>query len=93
MAQFESTELALGSSLWETVRMTKRNLRILKSAGGTPTLGVCEYCNTTFEAFRDETGFVSNKDDVRDQFEAHKCKREDASQAAARIVKEATDDH
>ena len=71
----------------------KRNLRIVKSAGGVPLVGVCEYCNQTFTAAAHPLGEASKTDvDVRDQFEAHKCKRQDASQAAARIVREATKD-
>ncbi len=62
--------------------MAKRRLRIIKYAGETALLGVCEYCNKTFESRR---GVVS---DIGKQFDAHTCKREDASQAAARIVRE-----
>jgi len=72
--------------------MVKRNLRIIKSEGGTPSLGICEYCNMKFEAARNEGGFISDKGDVREQFDAHKCKRLDASQNAVRVVREATKD-
>jgi hypothetical protein len=72
--------------------MPKRNLRIIKSSGGTPIQGVCEHCNMVFSATRNDAGFVSDKDEVRDQFDKHKCAPQDASQAAARIVREATEE-
>lgn len=90
VVQFEIHRYCQIGKLWETVSMPKRNLRIVKSAGGVPLLGVCESCNQTFTAAAHPLGEAS-KTDVRDQFEAHKCKRQDASQAAARIVREATE--
>ena len=78
--------------LWETVRMSQRRLRIVKYAGETALLGVCEYCNKTFESRRGVAG-PESKADIGKQFDAHTCKREDASQAAARIVREATENH
>jgi len=62
--------------------MAKRRLRIIKYAGETALLGVCEYWNKTFESRR---GVGSG---IGKQFDAYTCKREDASQAAARIVRE-----
>jgi hypothetical protein len=59
--------------------MAKRRLRIVRDR---PRLGICEYCNMQFPA---------SKGDVTEQFEAHKCKREDFSQAAVRTVREATE--
>jgi len=45
-------------------------------------LGVCQYCNMQFSA---------DNGDIQQQFDSHKCKRQDFAQNAARIVKEATD--
>ena len=70
--------------------MPKRKLRIVREVGGTALLGVCEYCNMQFAATLIPLG-EDEQNDVHEQFNAHKCKREDASQAAARIVREATD--
>ena len=51
-------------------------------------LGICEYCNTQFSG-EPSTGNAESV--IQKQFNAHKCKPEDASQAAARIVREATE--
>src|SRR5439155_20171071 len=68
--------------------MPKRKLRLVKRVP--PILGVCEACNTTFKSIHtDPAAAVA---DIKVGFDAHKCKREDASQAAARIVKEATEE-
>jgi hypothetical protein len=67
--------------------MAKRKLRTVKYAGETALLGICEYCNKTFESSGGGVG-PEGKADIEKQFDAHTCKREDASQAAARIVRE-----
>jgi hypothetical protein len=60
--------------------MPKRNLRIVKRAANIPVLGVCEYCNAQFSA--DPTGrTVEGQSTIQEQFDKHKCEREDASQA------------
>jgi hypothetical protein len=64
--------------------MPKRNLRIVTQ--GVPIVGLCEACNAQFKSFNvDEAERV-----VKAQFDAHECKALDASQAAVRIVREAT---
>ena len=68
--------------------MPKRKLRLVKRVP--PILGVCEACNTTFKSIHtDPAAAVA---DIKVGFDAHKCKRENASQAAARIIKEATEE-
>jgi len=66
--------------------MRKRKLRIVKKSP-LPAIGVCERCNAQFKSSLPSPGT-----DIRAQFDAHTCKREDASQAAARIVREATEE-
>jgi hypothetical protein len=68
--------------------MAKPNLRIVKR---TPiAIGICEACNMQFHS---KQPIEDNAEtDMKIQFTEHKCKREDASQAAARIVREATED-
>jgi hypothetical protein len=64
--------------------MPKRNLRIVTQ--DVPIIGICESCNTQFKSFNfDEAERV-----VKAQFDAHECKPQDTSQAAVRIVREAT---
>ena len=66
--------------------MAKRKLRIVR---GHPLLGICEYCNIQFSS-----GLMpieQAKGDIQDRFKVHKCKREDFSQAAVRVVREATE--
>jgi hypothetical protein len=69
--------------------LSKRNLRIVKRVRNVPVLGICEFCNAQFSA---EPGGQTDEAQaiIQQQFNAHKCKPEDASQAAARIVREAT---
>src|SRR5438876_3144633 len=66
----------------ERLTMPKRNLRVVKR---TPiAIGICESCNMQFgshQPIEDDA-----EEEMRAAFDAHKCKREDASQAAARIV-------
>jgi hypothetical protein len=77
--------------LWETWGMPKRKFRIVKRENNFPVLGVCESCTAKFAA--DPATLGQPKDAhayIQKQFIAHKCKRPDVSQAAARIVREAT---
>jgi hypothetical protein len=73
--------------------MPKRKPRIVKYAGQTPTLGICERCNAQFavarETLADPDAALTS---ISDQFDAHKCKPVDSSQNALRIVREATED-
>jgi hypothetical protein len=71
----------------------KRNLRVVKWVGTVPALGVCTFCNRQFKVPMESMKRVADAQWNLDlQFREHKCKREDASQAAARIVREATED-
>jgi hypothetical protein len=82
----KSTGLAAGVSLWETVSMPKRNLRIVKRIRNVPVLGICEYCNAQFSG---DPNMGNAQSAIQEQFNVHKCKPEGASQA--RIVREATE--
>jgi hypothetical protein len=82
-----SVGLALEAGLWETVGMAKRNLRIVKRVRNIPVLAVCEHCNAQFSGDPNRGNAQSA---IQSQFNAHKCKSEVASQAAARIVTETT---
>ena len=79
--------------LWETVFMPKRDLRIVKWMGSTPAIGVCEFCSRQFKTPMSAlTRTADAQANLQEQFDRHKCKREDASQTAVRIVGEATKD-
>ncbi len=67
--------------------MPKRNLRIVKKQSP-DTIGVCEACNMQFKSYLRNAEQAEWEIGVR--FGEHKCKPEDASQAAARIVREVT---
>jgi hypothetical protein len=71
--------------------MAKRKLRIVRRTNNIPVLGVCEYCNMQFPAHQPVSGQAEAQASIQQQFNAHKCKREDVNQAAARIVRESTD--
>jgi hypothetical protein len=61
--------------------MAKRSLRILKRVSSTPSLGICELCNTQFSADPRQLG----QSGVQQQFNAHKC---EARPIPAPVVKE-----
>jgi hypothetical protein len=66
--------------------MPKRKLRIVRP--DFPITGVCEYCNQVFISRLEPPEAAMQE--IRDQFDAHKCKLIDSSQNALRIVREAT---
>ena len=71
--------------------MTRRKFRIVRRENNIPVLGVCEYCNAQFVVDPDTVGQAKDAHTyIQKQFVAHKCKSELASQAAARLVREAT---
>jgi len=55
---------------------------------GNPVSGHCSKCGRLFYFIDTEEGRR-----IDYSFAGHNCKREDVSQAAARIVREATEDH
>jgi hypothetical protein len=60
---------------------SKRNLRVVKSLGEVPTIGVCTFCNRQFKVPLESMKRVADAQWNLDlQFKEHKCKREDASQ-------------
>jgi hypothetical protein len=68
--------------------MSKRKLRIVKRQSP-DTLGICEACNQQFASNLPQADKAEWE--ISTLFSRHKCKPEDASQAAARIVREATE--
>jgi hypothetical protein len=73
--------------------MQEKELDITQREKDIGVEGRCKKCDRQFGPYRDAntSPSVANKRMVND-FNAHDCE-EDASQAAARIVKEATEDH
>jgi hypothetical protein len=68
--------------------MAKRKVRMVRTQ--TPgAVGVCTVCNMQFKSSADQ--YDQAEWDIGMQFSEHKCKREDVSQVAARIVREATE--
>jgi hypothetical protein len=83
------------SDLWETVGMVKhalkRELVDLSYVHGIPAFGRCGKCGRPFETPSDAMANPKKAtEDFHAAFAAHKCDQ-DASQAAARIVREATE--
>jgi hypothetical protein len=85
-----STGVCQIGKLWETVGMANRTLRISNQVTGAPTSGFCTACGARFMSRLKDIGDA--REQLRSEFGGHNCK-EDASQAAARIVKEATEGH
>jgi len=70
--------------------MAKRNLQIVKRVRNVPVLGICERCNAQFSG---NPNMGNAQSAIQEQFNAHKCQSEDASQAAARVMKQATENN
>ena len=71
--------------------MPTRRLRIVRRVKNIPVLGICEFCNMQFPAQHPLSGPSEAQAAIQQQFNAHKCEREDFSQAAVRTVREATE--
>ena len=67
--------------------MAKRNLRIVKRVRNVPVIAICELCNTEFLG---DPNMGNAQSAIQSQFNAHKCKSEEASQAAVRTVSQPT---
>jgi hypothetical protein len=86
------TGVALAGDVWETEVMPKRALRVVKWLSSTPAIGVCVFCSQQFKVPMSAlTRTADAQAYLQEQFDRHKCKREDASQTALRIVREATE--
>jgi len=69
--------------------MPKRNLRIVRRVRNIPVLGICEFCNAQFPAIlHPRSQQAEAQAAIQQQFNAHKCKPQDASQAAVEIATE-----
>jgi hypothetical protein len=66
--------------------MPKRNLRIVKRVRNVPVIGICESCNAQFSG---DPNMGNAQSAIQEQFNAHKCQKENASPAPAQMVKEA----
>jgi len=73
---------------WENEVMPKRNLRIMKK--GPYKFAVCEVCNSQFKSSLRYPNAAENE--IKGQFDDHKCKPMDISQNALRTVHESTED-
>jgi hypothetical protein len=75
--------------------MKKPHLVIIEEINGTPVQGVCSSCkDVVFNTDANVAFAREHKQNLANQFREHfrnVHEREDASQAAARIVREATD--
>jgi hypothetical protein len=73
--------------------MAKRKLIAIGTTDGLVTSGRCSVCKRPFLPKTGERPSPKTiHSDLLAAFEAHNC-REDASQAAARVVRESTEDH
>jgi hypothetical protein len=91
----KSTGLVIGIGLWKTEGMKKPSLVIIKWQGRNPVVGTCSSCPQTRFSTEGKFGKPSEHErELRDLFNQHfrtVHMREDASQATARILKEATE--
>jgi len=97
VGSLKSTGLAIGLGLWETVEIKKPSLRIIKFNGLVPVGGRCTACEgISFHLTLPDrvTDPQVGANALQEQFQLHFDHvhlREDASQAAARIGREATE--
>jgi len=71
--------------------MANRKLRIVKRIKGIPVLGICEACKTQFAADPHGVGPLANAQAaIQQQFNVHKCAREDINAGAAPIASQPT---
>ncbi len=69
--------------------MPKRNLRIIRRVKNVPVLGICEYCNMQFPAeLHPHIQQGEAQAAIQQQFNAHKCKPVELSQAPAGVGSE-----
>jgi hypothetical protein len=61
--------------------MLKRTLRVVRRVKGVPVLGVCEVCNMQFPVRQPPGTQAEAYAAIQDQFDVHKCNREDVNQA------------
>jgi hypothetical protein len=72
--------------------MPKREMQIVKYFGSIPYEAVCAHCSKQFKVAPDPTLTDTEAGaKLQAEFAVHKCERLDASQNAARIVREATE--
>ena len=66
--------------------MIQRRLRVLKWLSTTPALGVCTLCSREFEVPMSALRRTADAQaSLQEQFDRHKCVREDSSQTSARV--------
>jgi hypothetical protein len=63
--------------------MPKRKLRIVRRVKDVPVLGICELCNMQVAVRQPPGDQATAQAAIQQQFDAHKCEREDFSQPAA----------
>ncbi len=74
--------------------MPEREMRIVKYIGPAPYLAVCTRCSQQFKVPPDITLTAMDAEaNLQAEFSRHECKQLDESQNAARIVREATENH
>jgi hypothetical protein len=80
-------EVAKAREVREAI-MPKRALMIVRVTF--PLTAICGSCEKRFMSRSED--WDSARNEIEAAFDAHKCKKQDASQAAAPIVREATED-
>jgi hypothetical protein len=64
--------------------MPERRLRVVKWLSTTPAIGACTYCTREFKVpMRALTRTADAQANLQEQFDRHKCEREDATRGAA----------
>lgn len=62
--------------------MPQRKLRIVRRVKNIPVLGICEFCNMQFPVHQPPGAQAEAQAAIEQQFNAHKCERDDVNQAA-----------
>ena len=77
VSEFRAAKKKPPKLLRERLRVPKRNLRVVKSIGQVPAIGVCTFCNREFKVPLTAMNRVADaQESLRLQFTEHKCKGE-----------------
>jgi hypothetical protein len=77
----KATAVANRFALWDTVLMTKRNLRVVKWLGQVPAIGACTLCDRQFKVSMVALRRLQDaQQSLRVQFAEHTCNREMGNQ-------------
>jgi hypothetical protein len=75
MTPFKTRSKVTNTGLWETVKMPKRTVRIVKHIGSVPVVAECTACREQFTAPTNTLRSVKEAtENLQGQFDRHECR-------------------